>query len=337
MLPGKQATTGGRKGVRLLCRRHDLGLYWAVAVLLELLVIPLFLVTGADAAVSRGFDQAGIAWSTDIVSWVRMVVAAPYALPGFILSLVQVASPDLAVLLVVGLGFGWSGLRQVARRFRFWSPEVGWRRGLVVWAATVAVFCGMSLASGALHRLAFGPAEFQWSLHPLTLGFLGSLLVTMFLDAGALFEENGWRGFALPHLLRRHGPWMASLILGLMWTVWHLPVKFGLMLVYGVGGFALMALVLAVKFTLLCIIMTYFWRLAGGATILAIAMHGLSNDAVRLGAWSARPSGRSSAPRSTSSSPWWLWRSPSSLSTAGQMGTSRVERQRHSAESRRRP
>jgi hypothetical protein len=68
-----------------------------------------------------------------------------------------------------------------------------------------------------------------------------------------------------------------------MWTAWHLPVKFGLLLEYGVGGFALMALVLAVKFTLLCIIMTYFWRLAGGATILAIAMHGLSNDAVRLG------------------------------------------------------
>lgn len=41
--------------------------------------------------------------------------------------------------------------------------------------------------------------------------------------------------------------------------------------------------VLTAKFVALTIVMTYFVNRAGGATILAIAMHGLSNDSVRLG------------------------------------------------------
>jgi hypothetical protein len=36
-------------------------------------------------------------------------------------------------------------------------------------------------------------------------------------------EELGWRGFALPHLLRDRSALAASLILGLLWSAWHLP------------------------------------------------------------------------------------------------------------------
>ncbi len=42
-------------------------------------------------------------------------------------------------------------------------------------------------------------------------------------------------------------------------------------------------MVLTAKFVALTVIMTYFLTIAGGATILAIAMHGLSNDSVRIG------------------------------------------------------
>lgn len=42
--------------------------------------------------------------------------------------------------------------------------------------------------------------------------------------AGGGNEEWGWRGFALPELLRRMSPVRATLLLGSLWAVWHLPL-----------------------------------------------------------------------------------------------------------------
>lgn len=43
----------------------------------------------------------------------------------------------------------------------------------------------------------------------------------------AFGEEAGWRGFALPRLVERHGFWLGSLILGVIWCVWHFPKMLG--------------------------------------------------------------------------------------------------------------
>src|SRR3546814_5546144 len=48
----------------------------------------------------------------------------------------------------------------------------------------------------------------------------------LFRDPGALGEELGWRGFALPRLLELMDARRASLLLGLVWAVWHLPAFF---------------------------------------------------------------------------------------------------------------
>ena len=44
---------------------------------------------------------------------------------------------------------------------------------------------------------------------------------------GGLSEEPGWRGFALPRLQAKFSPLVSSLILGVIWAVWHAPAKFG--------------------------------------------------------------------------------------------------------------
>jgi hypothetical protein len=70
-----------------------------------------------------------------------------------------------------------------------------------------------------------------------------------------------------------------------LWAAWHVPVKFDLALDFGPGGFLATFAVLTVKFVLLSVIMTYFVNRAGGSIPLAVAMHGLSNDSVRLGGY----------------------------------------------------
>jgi membrane protease YdiL (CAAX protease family) len=44
------------------------------------------------------------------------------------------------------------------------------------------------------------------------------------LLGGPLFEEPGWRGFALPRLEAQFGPLPAALLLGTIWAAWHLPL-----------------------------------------------------------------------------------------------------------------
>jgi len=47
---------------------------------------------------------------------------------------------------------------------------------------------------------------------------------TASLLTSPLFEEPGWRGFALIRLQRRYGRETGSLIVGLMWWLWHQPM-----------------------------------------------------------------------------------------------------------------
>jgi hypothetical protein len=88
------------------------------------------------------------------------------------------------------------------------GPAAFW---LVV--AVVAVLLGQPWAVMQPRVLLDGPL--------LGVALLGALLLT-----DGLGEEAGWRGLALPALLDRVRPLPASLLLGVVWAVWHLPLFF---------------------------------------------------------------------------------------------------------------
>lgn len=264
-------------------KRRPLIWFYSLSVLIVVLIIPVFIITGAGDAVDQAFQKTGMPFNTDLVTWFQLVVAYPPAFLGAMLALLQVASPDIAVAIAAGTAYGRRGLLDLKRRFRFWSRDIDWVEGCNIWLSCILIFAGMSLATAALSRAILPVEGFVWNLNLLSLDFIRGFFIAMFLDGGALFEENGWRGFALPLLLTQFNPFNASIILGLMWSFWHVPVKFDLLLNYGLANFLLMFLVLTIKFVLLTLIMTYFWNRLGQATLVAIAMHGLSNDSVRLG------------------------------------------------------
>lgn len=259
--------------------RRPVLLFWLIAVALEVVIGVLFLASGAEATIDDGLSRAGIDFGSDLVTAARVLVALPAAALGVGLALAQVAAPDLAVLVVARIRGGRRLLREVGRRFRPWSPEVGARSGTRTWILVVLVFSACNLVSGVLHR-AFVPADLSWDF---SWSMLALLPVAMFLDAGALLEENGWRGFALPVLLRSHGPLVASLLVGLAWASWHFPVKFDAFLDYGLGGALAYLGAFTIKIVAISVVMTFFWARVGQSTLLAIVMHGLSNDVARIG------------------------------------------------------
>ncbi|MBC7869927.1 MAG: CPBP family intramembrane metalloprotease [Chitinophagaceae bacterium] len=264
-------------------RQRPILWFYVIAVAIVIIIIPIFLFSGAQEGLEVAIDKAGIEFNTDLVTAFRVVAADIAALPGVLLAIAQVASPDIAVLIVVLIAFGTKGLIELKKRFRFWAADIPWQQALRIWGLCIAVFTLMNLATAGLNSLMLAEADFVWDVNFLSINFVISFLIAMFLDAGAVFEENGWRGFVLPRLQTRFTPLIASIILGLLWAFWHLPVKFDIILDYGFVNFLLIFGVITIKFVFLTIIMTYFFNKVGQTTIIAIMMHGLSNDSVRLG------------------------------------------------------
>jgi hypothetical protein len=188
----------GWHGAGMPTPRRPVLRFWLIATSLEVLLAGVLIVVGGDAAIERGLQATGLQFNTDLISAARLVVLYPAAAVGVGLAIAQVAAPGLAVLVVTRrVRSGPASRAAVAARWRLWSPEVGRRRGLTTWALAVATFHALSLATAGIDRLVLRPDEYGWHPQILSLGFLVTLPIGMFLDAGAVFEENGWRGYAL--------------------------------------------------------------------------------------------------------------------------------------------
>lgn len=124
------------------------------------------------------------------------------------------AGPLTAALIVTAIAEGRPGLRAWGRRLTHW--RVGWRWYLAVLVGVPAALIVSTLAlPGAWAGIA-AP-----SLLVLAV-YLPVLILQMVTTATA--KEPGWRDFALPRLQRQYGPVWGTVVLGVVWGVWHLPL-----------------------------------------------------------------------------------------------------------------
>ena len=91
------------------------------------------------------------------------------------------------------------------------------RFGWYAWLAPPLVLGGTAWLAWVLPEL-WGEPRLKMLL-PSVWVFLPYLLVMIFLGGGQ--EELGWRGYILDPLEERLGPWLGSLVLGVIWAVWH--------------------------------------------------------------------------------------------------------------------
>lgn len=164
--------------------------------------------------------------STSVAVFLALAFASTWALyaasthaDGWAGELLRIASgfgPTGAALVLVLARLGGAGLRRWARLLCRWKLRWCWYVGPLLVPPLV-------LASGVLAHRALG-GQTGPSEHDPALWWTIPLIFTIVLVAGGpIGEEFGWRGYALPRLQRLVGPVVASLLLGLVWGLWHLP------------------------------------------------------------------------------------------------------------------
>lgn len=262
--------------------RRPIAWFFFIALAINVAVVAVFVVSGAAGVLEAAMEATGLTGKTDFVSAARIAWEAPRAVPGILLSILQPLSPDIAAFAVAAFAFGAIGVKRLVRGYRFWGADVGWRRGLGVWGLMLLTFfVFMPLATAGLDALLMPEGTWRWSGHAISWGLLPALFIALFLNVGAVTEESGWRGFAQPVLQSRMTPLAATLIVGVLWGVWHFPARPDILLgAYGLWGGGLLLGILVVRFVFLSVVMAYFYNRVGGSTLIAIAMHGLHNDSV---------------------------------------------------------
>jgi membrane protease YdiL (CAAX protease family) len=148
-----------------------------------------------------------LSWSLSVplmLAWGTHVTPPPYALPmmGF-----GAFGPLLAAWIV---GARTHTLRDI---FGHWRTNPAW--------IVVALFAPMAIHLPAtVIEVMLGGRPAQWIYPPVKPEQVAALVVFSF------GEEFGWRGLAYPRLAARMGAVRAALIVGVVWAIWHLGMKF---------------------------------------------------------------------------------------------------------------
>lgn len=146
------------------------------------------------------------------------------------------------------------------------APGIEWIL-LAIFAVPAVMIFSMLLASGRI--------SLSTELVGANTGLaLLALVIIVFsfnlLLGGSVGEEPGWRGFVLPLLLENYRPLGASVILGLLWALFHAPIDISHGFILSGLGSVVARIIWTIPLTYL---FTYFYLRTNGSLLIAILLH----------------------------------------------------------------
>ncbi len=158
----------------------------------------------------------GISW----LGWIPVAIGshgiAPFNQPYFqILLILPAIGPALAAVIVTRAAYGKTQVSNLFEALFQWRVRPGWYLSAIV-GPIVLLLVGQSITQWL--DLSVTQSKPQSELLPLVIS---AFVMSLFSNP---WEEVGWRGFALPHLQKRYTALVATLIVGVLWGVWHVPL-----------------------------------------------------------------------------------------------------------------
>jgi uncharacterized protein len=230
----------------------------------------------SDQPIRLLWAYVGLTFALAWAAWVpaAVLLGDPHqpGLPSFtgglvVLQTLGAAAPTLAAYLVLRVSGRRDLISWIASRYRIWRVHPAWYLTAALLAPAITL---LSLGVRALadpHFQVAPDSPLGKMLADLGVGgvaLLFPLLVLAWLPSSALLEEFGWRGLALPLLQGRWNALAASVLLGLVWGLWHLP------LMVANGEPPVPYLLLIVPQTVL---MTWVVNSTRGSMLLAMVFH----------------------------------------------------------------
>lgn len=203
-------------------------------------------------------------------------VTLPFDMTGYSMVVVIVGAfaPLLAALTLVAQENGGQGIREFfGQAFDFRIKPIYLVLALVLPLVIHAIAHYLALAVGFEVAKTLFPSEVAVS--PILLAIPYFLLM---LVLGGGQEEFGWRGYAQEPLQEKFGIIPASLLIGLIWGMWHLPLWFmpgDLHSAYSFLAFVIMT-------TSISVIYGWLYNSSGRKLIVVIVFHALNNTAAPL-------------------------------------------------------
>ncbi|TYT61244.1 CPBP family intramembrane glutamic endopeptidase [Natrialba swarupiae] len=185
---------------------------------------------------------------------------------------IGVLGPILAAALLTWVTGG--SLRQWAGQVLIWRTGLRWYLIAIVGLPVVLV-----VSSTVLIVVLTGDPPRPELLPERTGLIVGYFFFQLFLQGG--LEEFGWRGFALPRLQERYTALVASIVIGVVWALWHGPLFF----VPGTYYSQIPPVLYLLQTIGTSVMITWVYNSTGGSVLLAMAFHAANNVSMLLYPW----------------------------------------------------
>ena len=174
-------------------------------------------------------------------------------------------APTITGVILTFLYEGKGGLVALFKRGVCFTKPVWWLIAIFIIPITLLALGLFTYITGIESN------SFHWNLFISTFPLI-IFSFNIFTDAGPIGEELGWRGYALPRLLQFNSPVMATSILSVFWTLFHLIAFFA----QGTNQFGMSFIWFSLFCFSLCFIMTWLYMNTGGNWIASgLIIHSL--------------------------------------------------------------